>query len=52
MTSLCKKLPLLNPGKWKPDDKSGRIFLGRLWLKKYRFANDNDVENNSVGFFK
>jgi hypothetical protein len=28
-------------------DKSGRIFEGRIWLKKGCFVNDNDVIKHS-----
>jgi hypothetical protein len=45
MTLLHKKLLLQNPKKWKPNgliqDKSGRIFQGKLWLKKGSVANDD-----------
>jgi hypothetical protein len=27
-------------------DKSGRIFLGRAWLKKGRFASDDDDDDD------
>jgi hypothetical protein len=49
-TLLCKKkkkTAVAKSGKCKLDDKSGRI-LGRLWLKKHCFANNDDAENISV----
>jgi hypothetical protein len=48
---LCEQnYCLWSPKKWKPDcliqDKFGRIFEGRLWLRKGSFANDDGDDDD------
>jgi hypothetical protein len=47
MTLLCKAVIVAKSKEGKTGwsnsiDKSGRIFYGRLWLRKGCFANDDD----------
>jgi hypothetical protein len=33
---------------WSTSEKSGRIFVGRLWLRKGCFANDNKLQSYRI----
>jgi hypothetical protein len=51
-TCSVKNLILRNSKKWKPDDKPGRIFYGRLWFKNgYYDDDDDDYDDDDVSVY-